>query len=91
MMQHDDTRNTEISDVEVDDLDDEALHEIAPEAAVAESLRAALGEMRGEADRIASLDTGEEQVQAAERFAEAAGSLDERIGSSARADDDARS
>jgi len=73
------------------DLDDVALEELAPEVAVAESLRNALNEMRSESDRIASLDTGDEQVQAAERFAEAAGSLDEQIGSSARADDDARS
>lgn len=60
----------------------------APEDEVAASLRTALGEMRGEADRIATLGTGQEQVEAAERFAEDAGRLDEQIGSSARAADD---
>ena len=63
---------------------------VSPEAEVAESLRTALGEMRGEADRIATLGTGEDQVAAAERFAEDAGKLDEQIGSAARAADDER-
>jgi hypothetical protein len=73
------------------DLDGEAVAETAPEGAVAESLRNALAEMREEADRIAGLETGDEQVQSAEQFAEAAGTLDEQIGSSARADNDHRS
>lgn len=53
-----------------------------------EELRGALSEMRQEADRIATLETGDEQVEAAERFAEDAGRLDEQIGSAARAADD---
>jgi hypothetical protein len=57
----------------------------APDDAVAESLRAALGTMREEADRIAALGTGDEQVAAAEQFAEDAGKLDEQVGSAARA------
>lgn len=62
--------------------------EATPEGAVAESLRTALSEMRGEADRIAGLGTGQEQVEAAEQFAEDAGRLDEQVGSAARAADD---
>jgi hypothetical protein len=50
-----------------------------------DALRESLSEMRGEADRIASLGTGQEQVEAAEAFAEDAGRLDEQIGSAARA------
>lgn len=54
-----------------------------------DELRERLVEMRAEADRIASLETGDEQVEAAERFAEAAGRLDEQVGAAARdADDD---
>lgn len=70
------------------DLDD-ALN-VAPEVAIAQSLRNALGNMRQESDRISSLGTGEEQVEAAEKFAEQAGELDEQIASAARADDDER-
>ncbi|MCW2925864.1 MAG: hypothetical protein JWM98_3268 [Thermoleophilia bacterium] len=62
----------------------------APEESVAEELRTALGSMREESDRIAGLETGQEQVEAAERFAEDAGRLDESIGSAARAADDDR-
>ena len=69
---------------------DAAGADVAPEVAVAESLRSALEAMREEADRIAALKTGDEQVTAAEQFAEGAGQLDEEIGSAARADDDAR-
>lgn len=54
----------------------------------AQELRSALGEMRAEADRIAELGTGPDQVEAAERFAEGAGRLDEQIGAAARAADD---
>ena len=54
-------------------------------------LREQLGEMREEADRIGELGTGTEQVEAAERFAEAAGRLDEQIGAAARDADDDRS
>lgn len=61
-----------------------------PEGAVSEELRDAFGSMREEADRIAALDTGQEQVEAAERFAEDAGRLDEGVGSAARAVDDDR-
>lgn len=73
-------------DAPLGDLDDADAE--SPEVGVAESLRNALGEMRTEADRIATLGTGQEQVEAAERFAEHAGRLDEQIGSSARAADD---
>ncbi|MCW2956511.1 MAG: hypothetical protein JWO69_1380 [Thermoleophilia bacterium] len=69
------------------DLDD---GDHSPEAAVAESLRKALETMRDESSRIAALETGDEQVQAAEQFAEDAGKLDEALGSQARDDDDAR-
>lgn len=50
-----------------------------------DALREQLGEMRGEADRIAALDTGVEQVAAAEAFVDAAGALDEQVGAAARA------
>lgn len=60
---------------------------VAPEDAVSASLRAALEQMREEADQIAALGTGDEQVKRAERFVEAAGGLDEEIGSAARAED----
>lgn len=56
--------------------------------AVTDGLRDALGTMRGEADRIATLETGEEQVEASEKFAADAGTLDEQIGAASRADDD---
>jgi hypothetical protein len=63
-----------------------------PEDAVAEQLRDALGELRSEADRIATLGTGEQQVEAAEKFAEDAGRFDEQVGAAARAaDEDASS
>lgn len=79
-------------EVPLGDLDaaaaEAAAADVSPEAEVAESLRQALGEMRTEADRIAALGTGQEQVEAAERFAEDAGRLDEQVGSSARAADD---
>lgn len=73
----------------IDDLDagDE---EASPELAVADSLRNALETMREESTRIAALETGDEQVQSAEQFAEDAGALDEQLGSMARGDDDAR-
>ena len=58
------------------------------DAGASDELRGALGEMRQEADRIAALETGDEQVEAAEQFAEDAGKLDEQIGSAARAADD---
>lgn len=58
-----------------------------PEDAVASQLRDALGELRTEADRIAELGTGQEQVEAAERFADDAGRLDEQVGAAARAAD----
>ena len=73
-------------DVPVLDADDAG----TPEDDVAQHLRSALGTMREQADRIATLGTGPEQVEAAERFAEDAGRLDEQIGSAARAADDER-
>ncbi len=54
---------------------------------VTDELRESLGQMREEADRIAALGTGNEQVEAAERFAEDAGTLDEQVGAAARAAD----
>ena len=72
------------------DLDDEVV-DVSPEMAIAESLRTALGAMRSESDRISELGTGVSQVEAAEKFAEDAGRLDEQVGSAARrADDDDR-
>lgn len=88
MMDGDEHEGHEVEAHEVDGHEDEVAQ---ADAGVAEGLRTALGQMREEADRIAALDTGDEQVQAAERFAEAAGTLDEQIGSSARADDERRS
>ena len=44
--------------------------------------------MRDESRRIADLGTGDEQVAAAEGFADAAATLDEQIGSTARAEDE---
>lgn len=70
------------ADVELDPASD-----ATPEDAVATQLRDALGELRAEADRIAELGTGQEQVEAAERFAEDAGRLDEQVGAAARAAD----
>lgn len=61
-----------------------------PEGAISQELRTGLGSMREEADRIAALDTGQEQVEAAEQFAEDAGKLDEGVGAAARAADDDR-
>ncbi len=55
-----------------------------------DELRERLTEMRAEADRIGTLGTGVEQVEAAERFAEAAGALDEQIGAAARAAEEDR-
>lgn len=55
---------------------------------VAAELRDALVDMRSEADRIAALGTGTDQVEAAERFADDAGRLDEQVGSAARAADE---
>jgi hypothetical protein len=69
----------------ITDLDDAG--DVTPADAVAESLREALGSMREEADRIATLGTGEEQVAASEQFAEDAGKLDEQVGAAARAAD----
>jgi acetylornithine/succinyldiaminopimelate/putrescine aminotransferase len=57
---------------------------------VTDELREQLAEMRAEADRIATLGTGDEQVEAAERFAGDAGTLDERIGAAARDTDEDR-
>ena len=67
---------------------DEGLGDVGPEAAVSESLRNALEQMRDESRRIADLGTGEEQVVAAEQFADAGATLDEQLGSSARAEDE---
>jgi len=61
-----------------------------PQETVADELREQLGSMREESDRIAGLDTGTDQVEAAEQFAGDAGRLDEQIGSAARAADDDR-
>lgn len=69
----------------VDIFDDS---DAGPEHAVDESLRNALDQMRDESQRISELGTGDEQVEAAERFVDAAGKLDERIGSHARAEDE---
>lgn len=52
-------------------------------------LQSQLAQMRVEADRISALETGDEQVEAAERFAEDIGRLDERVGAAARDADDA--
>ena len=70
----------------ITDLDD--VTDTTPADAVADSLKEALGSMREEADRIATLGTGEEQVIAAEQFAEDAGRLDEQVGAAARAADE---
>ncbi len=69
----------------ITDLGDDA--DVTPADAVADSLREALGSMREEADRIATLGTGDEQVAAAEQFAEDAGKLDEQVGAAARSAD----
>lgn len=72
----------------ITDLDDSA--DVTPADAVADSLKEALVTMREEADRIATLGTGEEQVAASEQFAEDAGKLDEQVGAASRAADDDR-
>lgn len=77
-----DDHETETVVEPIDDLDDTA--DVTPVDAVTDSLREALGTMREEADRIATLGTGEEQVAAAEKFAEDAGTLDEQVGAAAR-------
>jgi hypothetical protein len=56
----------------------------AVDADAPDELRESLVQMRQEADRIATLGTGTEQVEAAERFAEDAGRLDEQVGAAAR-------
>lgn len=62
----------------------------AADDAQTDELRESLTQMRSEADRIATLGSGQEQVEAAEQFAEGAGRLDEQIGAAARAADDDR-
>lgn len=68
--------------------------EVAGEADLAHGvdsqLREAVAEMRAEADAIAALPTGDEQVAAAERFTEDASQLDRQLGAAAREDDDHR-
>jgi hypothetical protein len=76
-----------------DDVHAQAEEQPQPDEPVGDApdeLRESLATMREEADRIAGLGTGQEQVEAAEQFAEDAGRLDEQIGSSARAADDER-
>ena len=81
MTDHDHTTGDDEQDVRAEQGDD----------AATDALRESLVEMRAEADRIAGLGTGAEQVEAAEQFAEAAGTLDEQVGAAARdADDDRR-
>lgn len=92
MTEHDEQDTTDEAlakahDEPIGNLDDHT-HDTTPEVAVAESLRDALGTMREEADRIATLDTGTEQVEAAEQFAADAGTFDERVGAAARAADE---
>ncbi len=65
--------------------------EVDGDDAKSDALRERLGELREEADRIGGLGTGPEQVEAAERFAEDAGRLDEQLGAAARDADDDRS
>jgi hypothetical protein len=73
-----------------DEAQDAATSLPSPADVETEQLRDALGSMRDEADRIATLGTGQEQVEAAEQFADGAGRLDEQIGAAARAADDDR-
>lgn len=77
-----DDHETEAAVESIDELDETA--DATPVDAATETLRDALGTMREEADRIATLGTGEEQVAAAEKFAEDAGTLDEQVGAAAR-------
>jgi hypothetical protein len=70
-----------------DDHDHATADEPVADEPVADELRESLLQMREEADRIASLETGDEQVEAAEQFAEDAGKLDEQVGAAARAAD----
>lgn len=81
------TSNIDETGADIVSLDD-SLGDAGPEAAVSESLRNALEQMRDESRRIADLGTGDEQVGSAERFADAAATLDEQIGSTARAEDE---
>lgn len=73
-----------------DGRDVEAAHGTGDDRTTDE-LREQLAQMREEADHIATLGTGDDQVEAAERFAEDAGKLDERIGAAAREADEDRS
>lgn len=80
--------NVADADGDADITLDDPFADAGPEAAVSESLRNALDQMRDESRRIADLGTGDEQVAAAEGFADAAATLDEQIGSTARAEDE---
>lgn len=51
------------------------------------ALREQLKELRDEAQRVSELTTGTDKVDAAERFADAAGALDERLGAASRSTD----
>jgi hypothetical protein len=73
-----------------DEVREQGQEPAAAEDAASDELREQLAQMREEADRIGTLGTGAEQVEAAERFAEAAGALDEQIGSAARAAEEDR-
>jgi len=90
----DDATNEMADDVTTDAVDDHqhvssnVQADATPADSVAESLNNALSAMREEADRIAALDTSDDQVTAAERFAEGAGQLDDEIGTAARGDDE---
>ena len=84
---HEIKHDADAGDAPIGELDDHT-SDTTPEVGIAESLRNALGSMRSEADRIAVLGTGQEQVEAAEQFAEDAGRLDEQIGGAARSADD---
>lgn len=77
---------------QADSTDDGDLHtdielDIAPEAAVTDSLNSALQHLRESADKLTDLPMDDTRVAAAEQVAERAAELDEQIGAVSRRDD----
>lgn len=71
----------------IGDLDEHDNVPLAPETAVTDSLHAALKQLRSDADGLEKLSGEGDRVDAAEQLAEDAATIDEQIGSIARADE----
>jgi hypothetical protein len=71
------------------DLDDHSQDPLDshPDAAIAGSLQSALKSLRDDAEQLQRVPLEDGRVEAAERLADAAATLDEQIGAAARADE----